>query len=616
VDQLQDPNLNALWCRAIAEELHRCGVGAAVLCPGSRNSPLLYALHRELGDACLSHVDERSAGFIALGLAKSAGGPVAICVTSGSAVANLLPALTEAHAAGIPLVVVSADRPWEAHGAAAPQTMPQTGLFGRFVVDELALGEPLADDLALRALRARLCWLVSAAERGHGPVHLNVPLRDPLPPLPDPAWRPAGLSSEALSGRAGALVGGAVPRPFVAICGDGLAGEAERDAADGASIGMVRDLLFGELPLEPRGLIVAGTAAMLAGERVARLAAATGFPVIADATGPLRWELQDEVVATADALLTGALGHTAAEVIIQLGPAPLARATWEYLDRQRCPWLVIGARARAEDFLHRAGAALVAPGDRDLELVAAAVGRAPAAWTRAWTSAEAAARDALRRAMASEPWGEVLAAHRAVSHQGFDLLHLASSMAVRHANLHCLPGGRSRTVTANRGVNGIDGTIGTFLGELAGLAAGQDGGDRDEAPAGGNGLLLIGDLAFLHDLPALAAAERTGARGAIVVLNNDGGGIFDFLAVARMPGYRELVRTPHGLDFAHAAAQFGLAYAHAASDAQLRVALDAAAAGDGLTVIECRVPEGDTVARHRALVRAMAEAGAAPSTPP
>jgi 2-succinyl-5-enolpyruvyl-6-hydroxy-3-cyclohexene-1-carboxylate synthase len=164
-------------------------------------------------------------------------------------------------------------------------------------------------------------------------------------------------------------------------------------------------------------------------------------------------------------------------------------------------------------------------------------------------------------------------------------------MAVRHANLHCLPGVRLRPITANRGLNGIDGTLGTFLGELAAHP--------------GNGLLLIGDLAALHDLPALAAGRAPGPAGAIVVINNDGGGIFDFLSVAQLPAYPQLVRTPHGMDFSHIAGQFGLVYHVVDSPEELARRLDQAALGAGLMLIECQV-DGDAVARHRSLIARMA----------
>jgi 2-succinyl-5-enolpyruvyl-6-hydroxy-3-cyclohexene-1-carboxylate synthase len=163
-------------------------------------------------------------------------------------------------------------------------------------------------------------------------------------------------------------------------------------------------------------------------------------------------------------------------------------------------------------------------------------------------------------------------------------------MAVRYGNLHCPP--CDRPIFSNRGVNGIDGTLGTFLGELEFLRA--------------PGLLLIGDLACLHDLPALALTPQPWRRGAIVVLNNDGGGIFDFLAVAQMPHYQRLVRTSHGLDFAGVAQQFGLVYSQVDSDAALTKALNLASKSAGLHLIECQVHGLNAVERHRSLIQAMA----------
>ena len=208
---MSDPNRNARWCRCIAEELARAGTALVVLCPGSRNSPLLFALADAFAPAAgerdrrLSHIDERSAAFIALGAAKAAGRPAVVCVTSGSAVANCVPALAEAKAAGVALIVLAADRPWELHGCGAPQSMPQRGAFTAFLDHELALGEPSDDDLALRALRARISRMAQAG----GPALIDVPLRDPLPPLPDASWTPASVSPDALAGRP--------PHPFTTI---------------------------------------------------------------------------------------------------------------------------------------------------------------------------------------------------------------------------------------------------------------------------------------------------------------------------------------------------------------------------------------------------------------
>ncbi|HEX3134734.1 MAG TPA: 2-succinyl-5-enolpyruvyl-6-hydroxy-3-cyclohexene-1-carboxylic-acid synthase [Planctomycetota bacterium] len=569
---MPDPNLNALWCRAIAEELKRAGVKHVVLCPGSRNSPLLHALNAQFGDASLSHIDERSAGFIALGLARASDERVAICVTSGSALANLLPAVVEADAAELPLIIISADRPWKLIDCDAPQAMAQRGIFDEFMRTSLSLGKPTATPATLRALRSQVSRL---AQYLNEPVHLNVPLRDPLPPLPDPAWTTPDLQMDALNGRADGEAYTVLHQPWTH-----------------------REPILNTEWIRPelKGVIVAGcgTGCELGlSPAIARLAERTGFPLIADAPSALRQPGIDHLVCTADALVNGPLGQERADLIIQIGPTPLARSVYEWLGRHDCPWIVC-EEGRNLDFLARAWIALRGRIDAHLDDLAQRCTPSDATWSARWRDAEAAARRRLNEAMTVEPWGEVLAAHRAVNHVGFSFVHLASSMSVRHGNLHLLPAPERRPVFSNRGVNGIDGTLGTFLGELEAIRA--------------PGLLLIGDLACLHDLPALALTPQPWRRGAIVVLNNDGGGIFDFLAVAKMPQYRELVRTPHGRNFDGIARQFGLAYTLVENDVRLRAALDAAAQGWELHLIECRVTGGDAVARHRALIQALATA--------
>ena len=561
---MSDPNLNARWCRCIAEELDRAGVGLVVLCPGSRNSPLLFALAAVFApqtgeaDRRLSHIDERSAAFIALGAAKASGRPAVVCVTSGSAVANCAPALAEAKAAGVALIVLAADRPWELHGCGAPQTMPQRGAFAAFLDHELALGEPSPDDAALRALRARVSRLAQA----RGPALINVPMRDPLPPLPDPTWTPPIVSTEALSGHG--------LQPYTALL-----------AAPATSA-------LPTLPwLRPglRGLVVAGPGQVpWAGD----LAEAAGFPLLADACSAARRGGAAEVTGF-DALITGALADSTPELIIVCGTLPLARATYEYLARACCPLLMLEPHGD-QDFLARADAVLPRPDATALAALASVCAPGDVAWRERWSSAGQRATARLDEAMAVEPWGEVLAAHLVLTHPlaARARIHVASSMAVRHANLHA-----RGSVGCNRGLNGIDGTIGTFVG--ATLAGG-----------GGHGLLLCGDLAFLHDLPALAAVRGL-TRSVLVVLNNDGGGIFDFLAVAKVPDYQPWVRTPHGMGFAHAAAQFGLGYRRVADRGSLSEALDRSLDDARPLVIECDVRGGDGVERHRRLLRRLGE---------
>ncbi len=561
---MTDPNRNARWARLVAEDLHRGGVGHAILCPGSRNAPLLFALATAFGDDAISHVDERSAGIISLGLARATGRPAVVCVTSGSALANLLPAVVEADAAGVPLVVLSADRPWELHDCGAQQAMRQRGILGPFVHGELAAGEPTDDDRSLRSLRRQVSRLAQVRD---GPVHLNLPLRDPLPPLQDPAWNPPPASPVAEHGRDGAFTVSSLAT-------------AALDLPDAPW-------------LRPgvRGLIVVGCLPLDAELRVAlqRLARNTGFPLLADGPSHLRRPDTPHLVTLHDGLVGGVLAEAEPELVIQVGPAPLTRAAYEWLDRWRCPWISVSDGAN-QDVLARAWLALGWRGPA-LDRLGERLASGDTAWRERWLSAESGARGRLATAMADLPWGESAVVHRAVRAAGFAFLHVASSMAVRHANLH-LPLTDS-PVHANRGVNGIDGTLGTFLGLSRGTG-------RAGAPA--PGLLLVGDLAFLHDLPALAGAEL--GRGAIVLLNNGGGAIFDYLPVAAVPGYDRWVRTAHRRTFAAAGILFGMPYHPCRTFAELDAALAAAAVGDSPHLIECLLPVGaEAVSQHRTLVR-------------
>lgn len=557
---MPDANLNALWCRCVAEELQRSGCRRAVLCPGSRNSPLLFALAAVLGDGVVVHLDERGAAFHALGMARALAAPVAVCVTSGTAAANLLPAACEADASGVPLILLTADRPWEAQGCGAPQAMPQRGLFAA-VADPVEVGEPVASSQVLRLLRARVARAVQAARR---PVHIDLPLRDPLPPLPDPAWSDAGLAADALHGRDG------LPWVGVGRCrAAGVLSAAEPHLRPGL-----------------RGLIVAGAECDVDPGLANALAASTGYPVLADAPSGLRRPAIPGAVGALDALVDAQVGRLRPELILRIGPPPLARPAYEWLGRQDCPQLALGC-SRDADFLAAAAVHWPRPDRALVDALGARLGRGDADWAERWRRAEAAAQGA--RAAAVAGWNEPAAYAAACAADGFPLLWLASSMPVRHANLHLAPGAAAQRVLSSRGVNGIDGTVASFLGACRGAAV--------------RGLCLVGDLALLHDLNSLALAG--GTRGAIVAVNNGGGAIFDALPVAQVPGYRRLVRTDHDLDFAHAAAQFRLPYRRCADPDALRAALDEAHRADAMLLIECDLRGLDGIAEHRRILQAM-----------
>lgn len=559
-----DPNLNALWGRSIAEELHRAGCTHVVLCPGSRNSPLLFALAAVFGADAWSWIDERGAAFAALGAAKSSGRPAAVCVTSGTAVANCLPALCEAGAMGVPLMLIAADRPWELQDRGAPQAMAQRGLFTGHA-HEVVLGEPVASDAALIALRTK----VSRATQRRGPVVLHVPLRDPLPPLPDPSFQADQLSALARHGRD--------DQPFTTL---------------GASVGLLPPAIDTLLRPGLKGLIVVGADAGAPSARTIDLVQASGFPLLADITSGLRGLAGEHEIVLGDALIGGVLRDATPDLIIRIGPAPLHRGTWEWLARQTCPVIAL-EDDRNRDVLGTATIAVSHLHDDGWRTLGERLADGDAQWLAQWRDADHQAQRRLHTFVRAEAWSELVAAHIAVNHDGFAHLHAAPSMPVRHANWHLTPRPPhvSHRVFANRGVNGIDGCIATFAGINHVL--------------GGNGLLLIGDLACTHDLNSLALASQWAPGSAIVVLNNDGGGIFDHLPVAQVAGYERLIRTPQGRDFAAAAAQAGLAYARVTDRAALEQALSQAANAASCTLIECDVRKSPNRERHQALMLAL-----------
>ncbi len=577
-----DVNLNALWSRALVEELARSGVGQAVICPGSRSAPLALAL------AELPHfvgVDERSAAFFALGLAKRSGCPVALLATSGTAGANFHPAVAEASASGVPLLVLTADRPWELQGFGAPQTMEQRGLFGPHVRHELGLACPEASDAALLHLRAAVDRAVALAR--HGPVHLNVPFREPLAPTPD------GTSADALSALARYGRGGAPLSRFLAPAG--FSEEAAQALAD-------------RLARCERGLIVCGPRSQDDGfaEAALALGARAGVPVVTEACSQARFcPAPGGAVRIShhDAFLRSARlrSELTPDFVLRLGGTLTTRALTGWVDAaEDCAAVMEGAPV---DPHHRASLLVEAPATALLRAVAA---RLPARgtgspWCERLAALERSAAGALEVALGTGAGlSEALAARAVVAGapEGASLL-LSSSMPIRSVEAFGGTSARSLRVLANRGVNGIDGVVSTALGVAA----------CSSRPA----LALVGDLAFLHDLNALALGARHRLSLTVVLLNNGGGGIFSHLAIRQLtPRFEALFATAHGLSFAPVAELFGARYERPSHGPALSSALARAAEG-GLHLIEVVTERAAEASLHRQLLdeaAAAAERGA------
>ena len=571
-DRLKGPeNLNALFARALVEELCAAGAREAVCSPGSRSTPLVLACAEEKRLKLHVVLDERSAAFVALGAAKATGRPALVIATSGTAGASFFPAVLEAEAARVPLVALTADRPLELHGFGAPQTMDQQHLYGTHVRFFADLGAPEPLDARMRHLRA-VAALASARALGppRGPVHLNVPYREPL--------SGADAASPAIRDR---------PGPRIAT---------PRLAADDAAL----DEAAREISARPRGVIVCGPrdADDDLPDAVRALSRSTGYPILAETASQVRFRVPG-TVAHYDAILKHRPSAEALrpEAVIRFGAGLTSKTLQQWLDASGAYTVLVSDDPAVFDPAH--SASLVLAGDAVATSFALAdrVVR-PSGASLPLAEADQRARAALEDAFAREEQPsdpavarEVLAALPAGAQ-----LFVSSSMPIRDVDAWA---GRAAAVRvlANRGVNGIDGVVSSALG--AALAT-----TRRTA-------VLLGDLALLHDLGGLVAAARLGADMTLVVVDNDGGGIFSFLPIAsHTPRFEELFGTPHGLDLAHAAALAGARLHSPRTLPGLRAALRETS---GLHFVHVRSDRGRNVERHRALEAAVASAlGSAP----
>jgi 2-succinyl-5-enolpyruvyl-6-hydroxy-3-cyclohexene-1-carboxylate synthase len=557
-----------LLLRAFADELVRCGVREACTSPGSRSSPIVLALARESGLRCFSHIDERCAGFFAVGAAKAAGRPVAITCTSGTAAANLAPAVIEAFQARVPLVVLTADRPPELRETGAGQTIDQLGLYGSAAKWFFEVGTHEATPERMRWMRMLACRAVWTALEGRpGPVHLNFALREPLIP-------PAALGPDPLPGRAGG-------RPWLMRSTPG-----EDAAAAGRALAVVaRDA--------HRPVVVAGRAEPGL-EAIAPACERLGWPLLADPLSGAR--RGGAAVAHYDQLLRHP-AFTAArrpDLVVRCGDLPTSKPLRAWLDGLGAdvPQLHLDPQASWQDpdsNLH-----VVLDSGAAATLVAAA-GHAPSAdpaWLEAWRAADEAAAEAIEATL-----GDGLSEPRVARELGALLpadatLFVASSMPVRDVESFAGVRADAPRVLCNRGANGIDGTVSSAFGAAA--------------VSPGPVVLLIGDVALAHDVGGLLAARRLGLALTIVLLHNDGGGIFEFLPLAaERDVFEEHVATPHGLDFAHAAALYGCDHARAPDRAQLREQLAGALASPRTSLVEVRTDRAANLALHRELAAAV-----------
>jgi 2-succinyl-5-enolpyruvyl-6-hydroxy-3-cyclohexene-1-carboxylate synthase len=542
-------NRNTALCSALVEELARCGVEHVCISPGSRSAPLALAFWNEPGIRVWSHVDERCGGFFALGIAQRSGRPAAVLTTSGTAGANLHPAVAEADEARVPLIVITADRPPELRGRGAGQTVDQLKLYGSMVRWFCELGVHAADDVGLVHFRSTAVRaFAEACAPPPGPVHLNVPLQEPLAPLPADAVS----ATEPL-----ALEGRGPDRPLTSVV-------RAPAALDPDVVSSLADLIADN----PRGVIVAGRQRdpALSGPAAA-LAAAAGYPILAEPTSQLRCGDHDlsHVIAQYDAVLRDPPEELRPDLVVRLGDMVTSKAARQWLGSDPGPRQVVvdpdGAwnepSSRAEQMLRVDPPAFC-------RALAAKLDRAREPdWLDGWKALARAADAAIDDFLDS--LGDELfepRVHRAMGRllPAESTIYVASSMPVRDLETFLPTLEQPLFFVSNRGANGIDGLVSSGLGAAA--------------VASGRTYLLTGDLGLYHDMNGLLAVGRCAVEATIVVLNNGGGGIFDFLPIAaHRDGYEELFATPTGLDFEKVAALYGLRFTRLGSYDQLAEAL-------------------------------------------
>ncbi|NUE02715.1 2-succinyl-5-enolpyruvyl-6-hydroxy-3-cyclohexene-1-carboxylic-acid synthase [Halorubraceae archaeon YAN] len=518
------PNRNTLWAHAIVEEIARAGISAVCISPGSRSTPLTVAFAEHDDIHVFSHLDERSAAYFALGRARRTGDVTPLVCTSGTAATNFHPAVIEASTARVPLLLLTADRPPELRDSGANQTVDQEKLYGDAVRWYKDLPEPEATDRKLRSLRTDINRAIaSATGTPSGPVHLNVPFRKPLEPVHVEGDIPDSLSALAATGRTD-------ESPFVRTTA-GTMGLGDRDVhrlAEAISV--------------DRGLIVAGPADPPGYDKESLLAFAhaSGFPVLADPLSGLRFGGQNRVapiIGGYDAYVNtdATASWPEPEVVIRFGASPTSKPLRKYLASTDARQLLIDPAGQWREAEFTATDLISVDPSQFCARLARSI-RQPGSpqWRSRWVDADNAHWSCVEQ---SETFSEGHILSTVVSESPDPAtIVVSNSMPVRDLDRYGKPTTTSITALANRGASGIDGVVSTALG--AGSAT------TDHLT------LVIGDLAYYHDMNGLLALDRCDVDATIVLINNDGGGIFHMLPIESYdPPFTSQFKTPHGVDF-------------------------------------------------------------------
>lgn len=547
-------NTNELWADVVAETLHRKGVAYAVTCPGSRSSPLTFAFARHEFIDAIPVLDERSAAFFALGLAKRTGKPVVVVCTSGSAVANFFPAIVEASESGVPLLILTADRPAELRDCSAGQTIDQVKLFGGYVRRQVELAIPEAELSLLRYLRQTVshCTDFSIAPN-RGPVHINVPFRDPLIPIEGDAFTSPISYNQYQSFFSHLEPSDAVP--------------------------LLQAQLSDALCAVEKGLIVVGPVSPANEdawcENVAALAARLGWPVLADALNPVRSNANmfQSLVCGYESIVRNAnlARELTPEHVIVVGGFPTSKALRSWIGELDLPVTVLSDRPLNVDATHSRATHVYA--DFEFGGVIAEKGRSKE-YTRRWLELEGRVMSEFdSRFTATDSFFESKLAwtlSRALPEESS--LCVSNSMPPRDMEFYFWRNDLGVSIYSSRGANGIDGILSTAMGV---------------AHEGDRTFLLTGDLALLHDTNGALVAKDLKGSLTILLVNNAGGGIFEMLPVSQFEDvFEKHYGTDQCIDFSNWAKTYGIGYELVGNWPELEEKL--IEASSGVRVLEIR----------------------------
>ena len=552
-------NQNTIWCRTIVQQLIQYGANYAVLCIGGRSAALAMVLSTEPKMTTVIYNDERAAAFHALGRAKISKKPVIICTTSGSAVANLIPALSEAAAAKVPLIILTCDRPVSIRKSGAPQCTDHIEICRPLVCASIDLCDPHISMLNLTKLKRDITTFINNGGQPHyrAPIHINIPQLgqltstdkelDELPYIDPLFFKQQYNQSKSIDH--------IPPTPV------------QNDLA-----------LTSIINLKNCGIIFVGPQPGISGKQLDILARQTDFVVMADApSGMRRSHSIQNLITTSDILLmNSSILEKKPDIVIRIGEAPVSHYVQQYLQAQPCPVIIVNEENRDDDFLSIHADTVITTNIEELINARQNKINTNPNWIQFWLSKDKLAHSFIEQYHIDLPWSECKAAREICNFEGFSLFHTANSMSIRHANLYCKTSNKPQKFLVNRGVSGIDGTISTFLGALDGHS--------------GHGLLLLGDQAAAHDIGALQHALCHQVKGTVCIMNNGGSAIFDLLSCSSLTNYEQVIRNKPNIDFSKIVTAFGLPYVKCLNEKDLVRELNNNLNYNSLSVIEVCVP--------------------------